>query len=555
MSETTVESEFVGHEPCPLCGSGNNLARYSDGHAYCFTPGCGHYEKGADDDSRTHDSNRANKTRHDLLTGDFAALPKRGITETTCRKFGYMVGTFANSAVQIAPFHDEKGNLQAQHLRFPNKDFIWLGESKLCGLWGQQLWRDGGKMVVITEGEIDAMSISQLQDNRWPVVSIRSGAAGAKKDIAKALPWLERFENVVFALDMDEAGREATAECAPLLTPGKAKVWNLPLKDANEMLVAGRTKELMDAVWGAKVYRPDGIVASEDTWDLLMEENSGDSIPYPWAKLQSMEDGMRLGEIVTFCAGSGIGKSQVCRELTIHLTQHNQKVGVIALEENVKRTVRGLVSILVNRPIHKDSVRRSMDVGVLKKAWDYLTGKVLYYDHRGVMDADSIIQRMRFLYHACGVRYIVLDHVSIMVSGDATGDERRNIDNLMTQLRKLVSELNFCLLLVSHLKRPDGKPLEEGGRTSLSLLRGSGAIGQISDTVIGQERNQQDEERANITLLRILKARFTGETGEAGELEYDSQTGRLSELGYNVATDAPAIIAGAGAAATGPPDY
>lgn len=205
-----------------------------------------------------------------------------------------------------------------------------------------------------------------------------------------------------------------------------------------------------------------------------MQDAPGDSVPYPWTKLQSMEDGMRLGEIVTFCAGSGVGKSQVCRELTIHLTQHGQKVGVIALEENVKRTIRGLVSLLVNRPIHKEAVRKSVSVDTLKKAWDYLTGKVYFYDHCGCIDGDSILQRMRYLYHACGTKYIVLDHVSIMVSGDATGDERRNIDNLMTNLGKLVSELNICLLLVSHLKRPDGKPLEEGGRTSLSLLRGAG---------------------------------------------------------------------------------
>ncbi len=526
MKELT-ESECIGHEPCPECGSSDNLGRYSDGHGFCF--GCNYYEHGEGDASTT--KSRPER-RTDLLSGgDYKALTKRGINEATCRKFGYQVGTYNGSPVHIAPFHDKDGIICSQHVRFPNKDFIWVGEPKQAGLWGQQLWRDTGKMVVVTEGEIDAMSISQLQDNRWPVVSIKSGATGAKKDVAKALGWLEGFETVVFALDMDDVGKAAALECAQLLTPGKAKIWNCPLKDANEMLVAGRSKELLDAIWGAKAYRPDGIVPADETWDLLMQDNPGDSIPYPWATLQAKEDGMRLGEIITFCAGSGVGKSQVTRELTIHLAKHGQKVGVIALEENVKRTVRGLVSILVNKPIHRESVRKAVPVDDLKTAWDFLNGKIFFYDHCGVLDPDNIIQRMRYLYHACGCKYIVLDHVSIMVSGDATGDERRNIDNLMTNLGKLVSELNICLLLVSHLKRPDGKPLEEGGRTSLSLLRGSGCIGQISHTVIGQERDQQDEERSNITTLRILKARFTGETGEAGELVYNPETGRMAEQG------------------------
>lgn len=101
---------------------------------------------------------------------------------------------------------------------------------------------------------------SQLQGNKWPVVSVPTGAQGAAKAIKKSLTWVESFEKVVFMLDMDKHGREAAEECAKLLTPGKAHIASLPLKDANEMLKAGRGKEVIDAIWGAKVFRPDGIV-------------------------------------------------------------------------------------------------------------------------------------------------------------------------------------------------------------------------------------------------------------------------------------------------------
>ncbi len=525
MSDTLSkpESEFIQHEPCPSCGSSDNLARYSDGHGFCF--GCNHYEP-ADGDGIAP---ATITPRTGLIHGEYKELSKRGINEKTVRKFGYTVGTFNGVPVHIAPFHDEKGIICAQHIRFQNKDFIWLGEPKQAGLWGQQLWRDTGKMVVITEGEIDAMSISQLQDNRWPVVSIRSGAAGAKKDIAKASAWLEGFESVVFAFDMDEVGRGAANECALLLSPGKAKVWNLPLKDANEMLVAGRTKELLDAIWGAKVYRPDGIVSAEDTWDILMAEEPNSNVAYPWAGLQEKLHGMRLGEIVTICAGSGIGKSQVCRELAVHLVNLGESVGYIALEESVKRSIRGLVSILLNAPIHLPFARAKITVDQMKAAWDRLAGKVYFYDHWGSIDGDNLFNRIRYLARACGCRWIVLDHLSIVVSGDAEGDERRNIDNLMTRLRSMVEELSIGLILVSHLKDPGNghKPLEEGGKISLNLLRGSRSIGQLSDIVIGCERNQQDEERSNITSLRILKDRFAGSTGLAGELIYDRETGRM----------------------------
>jgi len=520
-----TESEFIEHGPCTECGSSDGLAHYTDGHTYCFV--CQVHTQGENGETVA----KASAIPKDFLLGTFSDLKKRGINEKTCRKFGYMVGTRHGQPVQIAPYHDASGALCGQKLRSPDKDFTWTGEAKPAVMWGQHLWRDKGKMVVITEGEVDAMSISQLQDNRWPVVSLRNGAGGAKKDIARSIEWLEGFETVVLAFDMDDPGREAMAECAPLLTPGKCKVWNIPLKDANEMLVAGRAKELLDALWGAKVYRPDGIVEGTSTWDLLVRCDDAATIDYPWPDLQDKLLGLRQHEIVTFCAGSGVGKSQLCRELAVHAIRQGQRVGYIALEESVQRSIRGLVSITVDLPLHLPHARTKASVETLKKGWDEVANSVFFYDHWGSIDGENLFQRIKYMAHACGCNWIVLDHLSIMVSGDESGDERRKIDNLMTKLRSLVEELPIGLLLVSHLKRPDGTPLEEGGLTHLGLLRGSASIGQLSDIVVGQERNQQDEERKNITLLRVLKNRFSGETGEAGELVYNKHTGRMAPIG------------------------
>jgi twinkle protein len=140
------------------------------------------------------------------------------------------------------------------------------------------------------------------------------------------------------------------------------------------------------------------------------------------------------------------------------------------------------------------------------------------------------MNRIRYMVRGCGCQYIVLDHLSIVVSGLGDGDERRLIDNTMTKLRALVQELQVGMILVSHLKRPDGKGHEEGAATSLSQLRGSASIAQLSDIVLGMERNQQDPDSKNISNIRVLKNRFTGETGLASSLKYDKATGRMSEV-------------------------
>ena len=130
-------------------------------------------------------------------------------------------------------------------------------------------------------------------------------------------------------------------------------------------------------------------------------------------------------------------------------------------------------------------------------------------------------------------KVIFLDHISIVISGLAEGDERRLIDNTMTQLRQLVEELNIAMFVVSHLKRPEGKGHEEGTHTSLSHLRGSASLGQLSDAVIGFERNQQSETQANVLTCRILKNRFSGDTGVATQLIYNKETGRLVEGNFD----------------------
>ncbi len=177
---------------------------------------------------------------------------------------------------------------------------------------------------------------------------------------------------------------------------------------------------------------------------------------------------------------------------------------------------------------------RGREAQSLKRLVDAFTntvgcGKVWLYDHFGSVDSGNLLSRIRYMVRGLGCDFIFLDHVSIVVSGMGEGDERRLIDNMMTSMRSLVEELGCGMVLVSHLKRPEGKGHEEGAQTSLAQLRGSAAIGQLSDMVIGVERDQQDAASKDLTTVRVLKNRFTGETGIACGLQYNRETGRLSE--------------------------
>jgi len=521
MNET--QSEFIRHEPCPQCSSRDNLARYSDGHAYCF--GCEYREPASGEVNEFTNT----KIKSDMITGQVEALSKRQIDFDTCKFFNYQTGEYNNQPVQIAPYYNSNYQVVAQHIRFPNKDFIWLGDMNEVSLFGQHKWKPGGKMITITEGEIDAMSVSKVQGNKWPVVSVPSGAKSAKKYIKKNLEYLESFQNVILMFDNDDAGNSASIECAQLFSPKKALISKLPLKDANEMLVSNRGKDIIHHIWNARPYTPEGIVAGVDTWDLVIKDDSKESTPYPFTGLNTKCKGIRKGEIVLLTAGSGTGKSQVARELSYDLITKDKSIGYIALEESVARSVRGLLSIDLNKKVHEEEVRKNISEEDLKNSWNKIKDKVYFHKHFGSTDSDNLMSKIRYLVRGCDCDYIILDHINMVVSG-LEGDERKLIDYTMTRLRTLVEELNFGLILICHLKRIESKSgHEEGAITSLSHLRGSHALAQLTDICIGLERNQQSEEAQDILTVRVLKNRYSGETGVACALHYNKQTGRLSE--------------------------
>lgn len=529
-------SDFVRHESCPECGSKDNLAVYTDGHGHCF--GCGHWSPPTD--SEYLEDNYIMETQSTIQHKGFkGALTERNITRKIASKYEVRVTHGEDGKVNkhYYPYYNNKtGDLVGYKERdVETKAFAINGTNKGAGLFGQQLFKEGGKYLTITEGELDALSVSEMFDGKWAVVSLKNGASGALRDIKENLDYIESFENVVLCFDNDDAGTEGIKAVRDLISPNKLRICKLPMKDASDMLMAGKVKDFTEAWWNAKGYTPAGIIAGADTWEHLKKDEDLKTILYPWQALNEVTYGFRQKELVTITSGSGMGKSSVVKELEAHiLNETDDNLAIIHLEESIDRSVKGLMSIEANLPIHIPKYEDMLSEEEKYELWKKSVGNknVYFYDHFGSMSGDSLLSVIRTYAKSLDCKWIVLDHLSIVVSDqDGITDERKAIDSIMTNLRKIVQETGVGLFLISHLKRPMGKAHEEGGQVSLSELRGSAAIAQLSDIVIGLERNQQaDEERErNTTTLRVIKNRFCGLTGKAGQLTYDKDTGRLKE--------------------------
>jgi len=534
------------HQPCPLCNSSDAVGVNTNGSAKCFS--CGEFifdYKGACEgkDMTTTTTNQTSfKQPNNISEGSFLALTDRKISKETAQKYGVKVvqDLQGNVIKHMYPYYNGH-EVSATKIRFVNnKDFIVNGSYNETGLFGQQLFK-GGKYITITEGECDAMAAYELLGSKWAVVSIKRGAQGAVKDVKESLEFFDDFENVIIAFDNDKAGKDAAVKVARLFKPSKARILTLPngWKDPNEMLRENKHKDFVEAWWASKVYTPSGVINVTEQREKFHNREKKESIPYPYEGLNKKLYGLRQGELVTLTGGTGLGKSSVTRELEHWLVkQTKDNVGIIALEEDWRRTIDGILSIEANARLYIDQVRERFSKEELDKMFDILydgenRNRVWVHSHFGTNDIDDIFTKLRFMIIGCDCKWVVVDHLHMLVSAVHEGDERRAIDTIMTRLRSLVEETGAGIILVSHLRRIDGnKGHENGIEVSLSHLRGSNSIGQLSDCVIALERNQQsdDPDEARTTRLRVLKSRYTGDVGMACRVIYDVETGRLTEL-------------------------
>ena len=525
------------HQPCDQCGSSDALAIYDDGHTYCFS--CNSY--GSDKEDYMEPLRKKSKpdTPWSARNISTAVHDLYGVTASDLRV--------------VFPYYDGDGMRTASKVRLQGKEFKTEGDFKNTVLFGAHtLGKDVGvssNTLIVPEGEADALAAFQMANSVSPdaktyskgnysskivhAMSIRSGQASAERDFKNNLELLERFKRVFICFDAEPEARQNAERCARLLRPGKAYIVELEHKDACEYTSKGLHNEFIARLKNTQCYTPAGIRNAATDFDGLWSEQNLRSIPFPFPQLQSKTLGTRAREIVTWAAGTGVGKSSLLRELQhYYLKNTDQNIGIIALEESVDRTRRGILSVEANDRLHLNEVFEKYSREQIREYFDNTlgTGRVFIYDHFGSLEMDDLLDRVRYMVQGLDCQVIFIDHLSILVSGLEITDERKAIDRTMTLLRQVTEETGCCIHLVTHLRRlSSDRSHEEGVEVNLGHLRGSHGISQISDSVISLERNTQSDDpvECNTTTLRVLKCRYTGDVGAADRLLYDKSSGRM----------------------------
>lgn len=522
---------FLRHEPCPNCGSRDNLARYSDDSAYCF--GCQYREKGDQEEEPKVKRQEVTYTKS-LIPGTTSEIKKRRITEETAKDFNFQVGTFGGESVQIFNYVNDDGIIQAQKIKNDKKDFKILGSDTKLPLFGKQLAKlKPTDVIYITEGEIDAMTVYQVLGRRHAVVSIPLGAGNAKASIAKELQFLAQYKKIVLCFDMDEPGQKALKSVIPLLPITKVKIVELPLKDASDMLVAKRDTELYDLLVGAKPYRPEACIKGDDAKaKARMKKPLG--LPYWDPRVTKATGGRPIGSISTLGGGTGCGKTDnFLQQMEYDIFTLKEKVGIFFFEQECDETITRLAAKHAGIPYIKmrnedGDLTPEADKAIEDIPSDYFN----FFNLFGVAEWQGVRDTIRYWYHAEGIRIFYIDHLTALATGNGE-DEKKLLELIMAELGGLVKEIPILIQMISHLSTPEGKPHEEGGRVMIKHFKGSRAIGYWNHFMYGLERNTQSDnlQEKNTSTLRVLKDRVSGQSlGMTFKYIYDSERGLLVPL-------------------------
>lgn len=541
------------NQPCPApgCGSSDALQVYADLHAHCFSCNTHFKRVGADleraevprDDVRFQRAEPRRASGSDVaavMNHPMRGFKERGIGRNVCEFFGVRAKMDENDEYTTDHYYPYQMGTAGipkafKHRTVKTKKFEWIG--KAGGLFGRGSFNGDGRRIVICEGEVDALSVAHMwfrvHKKIYPVVALSSSTA--TKELIPERAWLRTFDEIVLAFDMDESGEKATKEAIRILGGDRIKVVRFAKNDANAVLVEEGYRELYKNILDAEKYVPAGIVTGTKVWDAMVDLNRAPSHPYPECLrgLNAKLKGKRKGQITLFTSGTGAGKTTMTKEIMLDvLATTTSKVGLISLEESPAEA--GVIFSAM--AISKNNAEEDLSDEELREGWNivFAEERLLLLDHAGAITDDSILDSMAYMALS-GCEYLILDHITILVSEGAeglTGNEAT--DKVMNNLLKFVKEYNIWLGVISHLRKTQGgsESFEDGKLPTIDDIRGSGSIKQISWDIVAFARNlvAADDDERNTIKIRVLKCRKTGLTGDVPGCRYNYETGRLEYL-------------------------
>lgn len=549
--------KIVGDTGCPSCISRggdsklNHLILFEgeDGSKWGKCNKCGHYEKSIDGvkvrPKKEWNADVLKEKFEEILSCPIRTLEDRRIPDWVCERYGVHVGLSPLNGKDVVNHYYPRYNANMDLCRFnvrvvDPKGFYSIGPNGIP--FGANLLDDKNMRrakLWIMEDELSTMSAytvlkqfteGEARESTFGCIGLPAGSG----TIVNCLQWLidtnqiERFDEIVYVHDNDKAGFQSYQEgraCWPNL-----KGVTTDLKDANDMLMAGRNKELFKTlVRAARVRSPDGAASIFDAMDeaeIVQEEG----LSLPWPGLTELVQ-LRFGEISALGGGVGGGKTTLVHAIGAHFIGHHKiPTAFFMLEERISKTLHNVsVQLTGVKQVGFERSRQQQINETFK-----LDELMHLWKNKGANDWDNISQCIRYYSTVHGVKLFFVDNITALTNTLTPSEINTEIARIATEGAGLADELDIHIMFLSHLNPPDSGPShEEGGEVRPKQFTGGRGLMRWVQLMLGFERNLYAEgESKHYSKIRVLKDRNDGKTGVI-QTRYNTETGALDEVEYH----------------------
>lgn len=513
---------------------------------------------------------------------------ERGITVETMKKFGVRAGLSTKDGKTVEawyfPSYNQDGHITGYTKQDLTKDktekFHWTTvgtvkkENKLFGQDTMEKQSGRHNTLIITEGQWDCLSVWQSRkyvlskNEKYAelnpyVVSIPNGTKSAKETCVINSKFIKTFSEMIIHFDNDERteadkkdvkrGKEATEDVVGLFGSEDIRVKKFPhderFKDASDFLQAGvksgklnESMTYLDSLyWKVKDADAEKIVrASDFDLDELLKPLEHGIVINDFPKLDEMLAGLRSRECTVLTSMSGFGKTTWADIVANRALEQGKKVGSIYLEEPNNKTMQRKIASELGvgfKEFRKNPLGQGFTREQIAEVFKRIVEKdnVVMLDHFGSMPITELMSKIKYMHVVEGCDLIVLDHLSMVISGSDIKDERKELDMVMTQIASFCESHDVHIILIVHVNREVAKgqqaPKDKEGnerpywlKINLQGLRGSAGIEQMANNVIALEGEILPNRQRGRVRLVVLKNREGGELGEADYFKLDVVT-------------------------------
>lgn len=572
-----MSTHFVKHESCDECGSTDAKAIYSDNSSHCFS--CEHTVP-SKEYLEENQRKPAMKVRASAVSPveekpvKEKSLSNKMITEEQKEDVKRKTCTYGNDYRDISDevlkfygcrteFDDEgevskryypytlNGQLSGFKVRTHPKTFGGnVGETgNTCELYGQFRFPNGGKYLLVVEGEEDAMAAYQMfleysrnksSDFVTAAVSLGQGVK-SKKQLSNNYEFLNKFDNIILGLDSDEAGQGSIDELIAVMPKGKVKIchWS-KAKDPNQYLENDNARQFLADFYNAEPYVPVGVIGSGQLYERMLQKSGQPKVPFPplFKELNEMfVGGLSLGYIVNIASDTGIGKTTIVNEMCYHWIFHSpHKVGILSMELDDAQYAEVMVSrhlekklALMDDADKMKFIRTKEFQDIANNLFKNDDGSDRFYlvdDRDGsVEDLQDAIEK---LIIAAGCKVIVIDVLQDVLDG--LSNEEQSV--FMKWAKSMIKSHGVLFIFINHKRKTQGEKVQGKVNMDESDIHGSSTIIKSAgvNILIGRDKMSEDPIIRNTTMVAVSKNRVCGLTGPAGALYYENEKHKLTNF-------------------------